>query len=179
MPFPSDISNRNFLSPIGFKFTLSKNRKVDFFSNAARIPGINLGTYQQTNRFKTIDIPGGPVTYDDFYLSFMVDENLENYIAIHNWITSLGLAESNQRFKDLTTNQDGITDNNLQYSDGSLHILNSNYQDIVVVSFKDLYPVSLSSLDFTANDNDINYFTAEVSFKYTIYNILDANGNIL
>ena len=41
---------------------------------------------------------------------------------------------------------------------------------------RDLFPVSLTSLDFEATDTDINYFTAQVSFKYTIYDILGPDG---
>ena len=41
--FENQIQNRNFLSPIGFKFTLAKEPKVSFFSNSVRIPEIVLG----------------------------------------------------------------------------------------------------------------------------------------
>ena len=34
-------------------------------------------------------------------------------------------------------------------------------------------------LQFDATDSDIEYLTAEVSFKYTIYDIVDNNGNPL
>ena len=44
------------------------------------------------------------------------------------------------------------------------------------VKFKDLFPTYLTSLEFEATDTDVNYFTAEVSFKYTVYNILAADG---
>ena len=108
-----------------------------------------------------------------------VDEDLKNYMIIHNWMTGLGFPESFQQFKNLTTDEDGQDDRKLQYCDGTLHILNSNYRDTAMVKFKDLFPTSLTSLDFTASDNDVNYFTAEVTFKYTIYNILDPNGNAL
>ena len=60
----------------------------------------------------------------------------------------------------------------LAFSDASLYILNSNYRTTAIIKFKDLFPTSLTSLDFDATDTDINYFTAEATFKYTIYNIL-------
>ena len=44
MGFPRQLDNRNFLAPVGFKFTLAKEPKVDFFSNSCRIPEISLGT---------------------------------------------------------------------------------------------------------------------------------------
>jgi hypothetical protein len=174
--FANQIENRNFLSPIGFKFTLAKEPKISFFSNSARIPEINLGTATQPTYLKDLDVPGDKLVYGDFSLRFLVDENLENYMAVHNWLTGLGYPETTQQFKDLVTNDDGVRDLKEQFSDGSLHILNSNYRDIAVVKFRDLFPINLTSLDFEATDRDINYFTAEVSFKYTIYNILAADG---
>jgi len=177
--FDNQIQNRNFLSPIGFKFTLAKEPKVSFFSNSCRIPEINLGTAIQPSYLKDIDVPGDKITYGDFFLRFLVDENLENYMAIHNWITGLGYPETTEEYLNLTTNEDGLRDPKEAFSDGSLRILNSNYKDVAVIKFLDLFPVSLSSLDFEANDTDINYFTAEVGFKYTIYNILSPTGDPL
>ena len=47
------------------------------------------------------------------------------------------------------------------------------------VNFKDLWPTSLTTLTFDATDTDIEYFTADVSFKYTMYNITDVQNNPL
>lgn len=174
--FDNQIGNRNFLSPIGFKFTLAKEPKVSFFCNSARIPDISLGTTLQPSYLKNIDVPGDKLQYGDFSLRFLVDENLENYMKIHNWLTGLGSPESLQQYKDLITTEDDDIDENKQFSDGSLHILNSNFRNVAIVKFKDLFPVFLTSLDFEANENDVNYFTAEVTFKYTIYNILSSDG---
>ena len=174
--FANQIENRNFLSPIGFKFTLAKEPKVSFFSNSARIPEINLGTASQPSYLKDLDVPGDKLVYGDFTLRFLVDENLENYMAVHNWLTGLGYPETTGQFKDLITTDNGERDLKEQFSDGSLHILNSNYRDVAVVRFRDLFPTNLTSLDFEATDTDINYFTAEVSFKYTVYNIFAADG---
>ena len=177
--FDKQINNRNFLSPVGFRFTLAKEPKVAFFSNSVRIPEITLGTTIQPSYLKDVDVPGDKLTYGDFSLRFLVDENLVNYMAIHNWITGLGYPESTDQFKSLTTNSEGETDLLEQFSDGSLHILNSNYRTVATVKFRDLFPVSLSSLDFEATDTDVSYFTAEVTFKYTIYDILGTDGNPL
>lgn len=178
--YDSQITNRNFLSPTGFKFSLSKKEKVDFLSNTAKIPGINFGTALQSTPFRIMDVPGTEIVFEDFTLSFLVDEDLTNYMLIHNWIYALGFPESFKQFKDETTDPEtGLDDKLLQYCDGTLHILNSNYRNIAMVKFKDLFPISLTPLQFTASDDDINYFTAEVSFRYTYYDILDPTGDPL
>lgn len=177
--FSNQIQNRNFLSPIGFKFTLTKEPKVAFFCNSARIPEITLGVARQPSYLKNLDVPGEILTYGDFSLKFLVDENMENYMAIHNWLTGLGFPETAEQYKKLTTDDQGLRDSKQAFSDGSLHILNSNFRDIAVVKFKDLFPVSLSSLEFDTTPTDVVFLNAEVSFKYTIYDILGTNGKPL
>ena len=180
--FPNQIDNRNFLSPVGFKFSLAKEPKVAFFCNSARIPEITLSLNTQPSYLKDIDVPGDKLTYGDLSLRFLVDENMENYMAIHTWLTGLGFPETTQQYKDLISITNDITalqDSKRAFSDGSLYILNSNYNTTAVVKFKDLFPVSLSSLEFDATQTDIQYFTADVAFKYTVYNILDDNNKPL
>ena len=175
-PFVNQIQNRNFLAPVGFKFTLAKYPKVSFFSNSARIPELSLGTAVQPSYLKDIDIPGEKLTYGDLTIRFLVDENMENYMAVHNWLKGVGFPETPQQFKDQTTDSDGIRDEKGVFSDGSLHILNSNFQNVAIVKFQDLFPVGLTSLEFDATETDINYFTAEAVMRYTVYNIFDKDG---
>ena len=174
--YENQIENRNFLSPIGFKFTLSKIPKVTFFSNSSRIPEISLGTALQPSYLKDIDVPGDKLQYGEFSLRFLVDENLENYMSVHNWLTGLGYPESTEQFKEATTTEKGQRDQEIIFSDGNLHILNSNFNTTAIVKFSDLFPISLSSLEFEATDTDINYFTADAIFRYTVYNIVKPDG---
>ena len=169
--FAKQIENRNFLSGVGFKFNLAKFPKVDFFSNSARIPELNLELARQASYLKNIDIPGERLTYGDFTLRFLVDENMENYISIYTWLKGLGFPETTQEFKDLTTDKDGIREPKEAFCDGSLRILNSNYREVAKVKFKDLFPISLTSLDFDATNTDVQFLTAQATFKYTIYNL--------
>jgi hypothetical protein len=180
--FSKQIENRNFLSPLGFKFTLNRAPKVAFFSNSANIPGLTLGVTRQPNYLKDIEIPGDKIEFEDFSLRFLVDENLENYTEIQNWIRGLGYPESLQEIYDFQSQGDLPVDSSSQpqlnlFSDGSLQILTSRENPQFRVNFKDMFPYNLSSLQFDATSNDIEYFTAEVTFKYTIYTITDLAGN--
>ncbi len=182
--FSNQIQNRNFLSSVGFKFTLNRARKVSFFSNSANIPGLSLGVAEQPTYLKDIDIPGDKIIFEDFNLRFIVDENLENYMQIQNWIRGLGYPESLQEIYDLQSQENNIVDTRANkqmniYSDGTLQVLNSNGRVQFEVVFKDMFPYNLSSLEFDATNPDTEYFTADVSFKYTIYDIVDTNGNNL
>ena len=184
-PFDKQIANRNYMSPVGFKLILTKTPKVDFLCQSANIPQISMGTAIQPTYLKDIPVPGDKVLYDDFTVSFLVDEKMENYLAIYKWITGLGypvsLGQYDQLRKDDIRTDASISDDGdplyFQYSDATLQVLNSNYKPSVLINFKDAFPISLSTLDFDVTTRDYNYFTAEVTFKYTIYNITDPSGN--
>ena len=180
----SPIINRNFLSPIGFKFGLKRSPAVAFFCNEANIPSLDLGIAEQPTYLKNIPTPGDKIQFGDLSLRFLVDEDLKNYMEIQNWIRGLGFPESLSEFAALENEAEmpanfGNNAGHDIYSDGTLQILSSNLVPKFQVAFSDLFPYSLSTVTFDATDTDIEYFTADVSFKYTIYTITDLENNPL
>ncbi len=177
------IDNRNFLAPTGFKFSLKRSPGVAFFCNQANIPSLDLGVATQPSYLKDIDVPGDKIQFGDLTLRFLVDEDLVNYMEIQNWIRGLGYPETLQEFDKLESEavlpgNFGRAGDNI-YSDGTLQILSSNLVAKFNVNFKDMFPYSLSTITFDATDTDIEYFTADVSFKYTIYNLTDLSNKPL
>ena len=126
-PFDKQIQNRNYLSDVGFKFSLAKAPKVDFFSNTATLPGLTLGVVNQPSYLKELPLPGDRLVYDDLELTFIVDEELENWMAIHNWMRGLGFPNSIGDFISEVTNDDGLVERERQYSDGTLIVLNNQF----------------------------------------------------
>ena len=177
------IDNRNFLAPTGFKFSLKRSPGVAFFCNQANIPDLNLGIAIQPSYLKDIDVPGDKISFGDLTLRFLVDEDLVNYMEIQNWIRGLGYPESLTQFDKLESEavlpgNFGKAGDNI-YSDGTLQILSSNLVPKFNVNFKDLFPYSISTVSFDATDTDIEYFTADVSFKYTMYNLTNLQNERL
>lgn len=187
--FDKQIQNRNFLQPTGFKFTLERSPKVSFFCQSANIPGMTLGIANQPTYLKDIPTPGDKIEFEDLTLRFLVDENLENYMELYTWIRGLGFPESLQEIYDLQTErarknesrnfaQEKIGGMDI-YSDGSLLVLNSTQNLEFKVNFEGLFPYSLSTIQFDATDTEIEYFTADVIFKYTIFHITDTQNKRL
>lgn len=176
-PYKKQIENRNFLSPVGFKFFINRAPKLSYFTNSASIPGLTLGVTEQPSYLKKIPVPGDMIEFNDFSIRFLVDENLENYLEIQNWIRGLGFPESLQQIYDLQQETEFLSkrvspnrEMNI-YSDGTLQVLTSSENVQFNVKFLDMFPVSLSDLDFDATETDIQYFTANVTFKYSVYHI--------
>ena len=181
--FENVVSNRNFLSPVGFKFVLNRAPKVAFFSNVANIPGINLGIANQSTYLKDIDIPGDKLIFDELRLSFLVDENLENFMQIQNWMRGLGYPENINEIFELQNEPRDLQSKDSPllniYSDGTLFVLNSSLNTQFKVVFEDMFPTFCSGLSFDATSETIQYFTSEVVFRYTNYYITDPKGNRL
>ena len=181
MSFPTQISNRNFLSPGGFRFTLAKYPKVAYFCQSANIPAISVGELTQPTPFRPIPFEG-VLSYQTLSLRFLVDENLENYLIIHNWMRGLGVPEKFQERQELIDSSvnnrtKGIGEK--EFADGTLTVLNSNFQPKFNVVFKDMFPVSLNTLEFDAAVSDTDYFNSVVEFNYLQYEIQSLEGQRL
>lgn len=150
-------SNRNFLNPIGYLLKLEKFEGVDFFCQTANIPDVSMPVTEVASPFRNLPIvPGGGVTFGDFSVRFIVDEDLVNYNSIYKWIRDNGNADQMQR----TTEKSDI------YTNGQLNIVTSQYNPAFIIDYRDIFPISLSGLQFDATMTDVEYITAEVTFKH-------------
>lgn len=173
------IENRNFLSPIGFLFTINRLRGVDFFCQSASIPAISMGDANQPTRYNRIPHPGDELKYEDLFIKFLVDENMKNYYQVHDWMREITTPYSSKEFgysrgtvrsvnNEYNTHKAGEWDNQWR-SDASLFILSSNYRPVAEFVFRDCFPVNLTTLNFDASVPDISYFTSECVLRYNYY----------
>tara|TARA_B100000123_G_C25681200_1_gene406513 strand:+ start:95 stop:643 length:549 start_codon:yes stop_codon:yes gene_type:complete len=176
--YEDQLTNRNFLSPIGFLFILDKARKVSFLCQKAEIPTVELGQVEIPTR-GLVPIPvEGNMRYSEFSMEFIVDEDLRNYMQIHNWMRALGTP---QEFKERRVWLNKYADSpseDPRFSDATLQVLNNNNIANFDVVFKDMFPVSLSSLPFDVTGGDNDYFTATTTFRYTLYEIRNTNSQV-
>jgi hypothetical protein len=163
-------SNKNMLSPTGFRFVLNRAPTISYFTYSAPIPGISLGEFDVANPFVAIPYPGDKVRYDSLALRFRVDEDLKNYLEIHNWMISIGYPDSFEQSAHRGNRGVAFKTNEI-YSDGSLLVLTSNQNANFRINFQDMFPASLSELNFDASVSDIEYLEATVTFRYKLYTI--------
>jgi len=179
----------DYASPTQFKFQLLKLPKVEYFCTSVNIPGVSLSNVDIATPLKSIPVPGTILDYGDLEMSFLVDENLENYREIHGWLTGLGFPRDHKQAKTLVDaakdrfptggKSDAITDAGKVtgspmplgpvFSDATLNVLTSKNTANIEVRFSDMFPVSLSALNFNQQANDVDYLSASVTMKYKIY----------
>ena len=162
-------NNINFLSPLGFRFKLARAPNLNFFVTNATLPNISLGSITVPTPFKFIDIANNKLDYGDFQLTFMLDENMESFYELYNWMVALGFPDNFDQYKGLKNAPKGSKETLV--SDATLTILTSDMVPNIEVQFEDLFPTSISEINFTVNDTDVNYVTMTATFKYRIYRV--------
>ena len=186
-------SKFDYASPIQFRFKMTKLPTVEFFVQSANIPGITLGDTTLPTPLKDISMPGDKLTYQTLEVSFLVDENLNNYKEIHDWMIGLGFPDNHKQFQDLqSTGSDrfpgssrstAVTGTSVPqplneggiYSDATLTVLNSKNIAKTEIRFKNVYPTSLGSLSYDVKQSDVDYLSAAISFNYTNYEIVQVS----
>ena len=168
----------DYASPVQFRFKCSKLPTVEFFCQTANIPGIGLGVADIETPLKNIPLPGDKVTYQDLSISFLVDENLENYKELHDWIIGLGAPQKHSQFSDfraLSTDRFSgskpLPEGGM-YADATLTVLNSKNIAVTEIRFQNIFPTSLGSLSYDVQASDVDYLSTEVDFSYMYYEIV-------
>jgi hypothetical protein len=175
-PLSSQITDRNFLQANGFSFTVNRAPTLGFFGNAVNVPGLIMNTTVQPNYLRNIPRPGTQLDFNDLTIRFLVDQGLENYTEIQNWLRGIGFPESLSEIYEWQNTgpvKKSDKDEINLYSDGTMTILNGINRPVFSVVFKDLFPTSISDLQFDSQTTDVEYLTAQVTFKYSVYNITD------
>lgn len=162
--------NKNFLSPLNFVFQIKRAPHLNFFIQEVNLPSISVNFPNQQNPFVHIPISGDHVDFGTLKVSFKVDEDMQNWFEVHNWIRSLGFPFEFEEYKKLSSapaaSGAGLT------SDISLVILNQTKNPHMEVNFRNAFPISLSDLNFKVTDTDVNYITATAEFKYILYDVV-------
>jgi len=158
--------NINYFIPTGFNFLIDRIPNVNFFCQSVNLPGINLGVTNVNTPFKDYPIPGDKIDFNELRISFIVDEELKNWLEIYNWIIGLGFPSNTGQYRTLKN-----SDTNGVYSEGILFILSSHKNVQYKVVFEKIFPVSLSDIDMNSISSDTTTTVADVSFQYAIYNI--------
>ena len=162
--------NPNFLSQGGFRLVVKRLPNVNFFATKVNIPTISIQPTAQPNPFVVIPHSGEHIDYDELNITFKIDENLQNYLEIHNWIKALGFPDNFRQYRELK-GTDQFFGEGLK-SEISIFILTSHRNANYEVIFRDAFPVSLSGFELDSTLDDVDYLDSTTIFKYTSYKIV-------
>ena len=171
----------------GTQWRLVFNRlpKTTWFCTAANIPGITLGEAQYATPMTDMIVTGDKLTFETLNITFIVDEELQNYRELWDWLVGMGSPVKHSQWQTILTEGDGAVrqfgtpdadprtkttyeESNI-YSDSTLIVYNSKNKAKVNVQFKNMFPTSLSALEYSQELTDVEYFKASATFRYLYY----------
>ena len=171
----------------GTQWRLAFNRipKTTWFCTAANVPGITLGEAQYPTPMSDMFVTGDKLTFETLNITFLGDEELQNYRELWDWIVGIGSPVKHSQWSTVLAKGDGAIkqfgtgdadprtkttyeESNL-YSDSTLIVYNSKNIAKVDIKFKNMFPTSLSSLEYSQDSTDVEYFKASATFRYLYY----------
>jgi hypothetical protein len=162
-------ANKNPLGRLGFDFRIKKLPYTNFFIQSVTLPGISLSEVIQPTPFVNIAKHGDMLQYDNIEVSFLVDEDLANYGELVTWMQALTF---DQNFaQHIAVANTAASPGGELYTDASLIVMTSKSNPNIRCDFTDMFPVSLSELQFESTDDSGEKLIASVSFRFTTYSL--------
>jgi len=158
-------TNRDFLSQINFRMLLKRAPNVSYFVQKFNVPGKQIDGIQQPNPLGQIWKPGNRVYYNELVVQFKVNETLDNYLEIADWIDGLGHPFDLDQYAALAKNPEW-TGEGLE-STITLMILNASRQANIEVVFDWCWPFFLSDLEFDSTGTEVDFLPATVKFYFS------------
>ena len=168
--------NKNLLQGSKFKLVFDRLPNVSFFVTSTNVPGITLTENSVVSPFVDRTAPGDKIDYETLDVEFLVNEDLSPWKEIHEWIRALGFPTNFEEYRNLpalarTQALANLNVSKPQYSDCSLTIYTNKNNPAARVHFKEVYPISLTGIDFAAKMTADEVITASVRFRYAYYDL--------
>lgn len=169
-------TNKDLLQTTKFLLTFSRLPGMTFFCQSVNLPGVSLSEVPFNTPFVDLYVPGEKISYDMLNVSFLIDEDIQSWQQVHDWIRGMTFPKnfseySNMRRLSSVSNYRKGVNLPPQYSDGALTIYTNKNNINLRIKFVNLFPVTLGSILFNTADNAEYIATADASFRFDYYDI--------
>lgn len=155
----------NYLNPTSFLVSIERLPNVEFTTQRAILPSISMSAVTTPNPLKNIYQVPDHLEYAELDLSFILNENLDNYIEILNWMEGLATPDSLSQFDRLKKTKDGLK------SDIVIIVTNSHKNPNIEFRFKDAFPLTISPISLDITPGDIVNPEVTVTFRHNGFSI--------
>lgn len=159
--------NTNYLLPTSYSIVFSRIPQLTYNCNRVALPSIAIGNVDQKSPFAPIPHPAGPYTFGDLTIEWMLDENMETWKEIHEWMSSIS------NFNSLNAKE-----YSKWTSDLDLMITTNHKNPNLNFRFVGAFPISLSEIQFDSTTTDPQPIQVSATFKYMYYNLVRNTPNI-
>ena len=159
-------ANINHLNVVGFEVNIARLPNVEFFCQRVNIPGVILGETVEASPFMNTPLEGDTLTFESLTIGFILDEDMQNYIEIYNWLTALGFPKDYTQFAALKTTENLPGESDSFYSDIDIIMHTNKSNPNYKISFSDVFPTALSSVQLDATVTTIEPLVVDATFNF-------------
>jgi hypothetical protein len=169
----ASVCNTDLLQSAKFLFSIPRLTSTQFFCQSVNVPGISTQNTIQSTPFVDLNIPGDKVVYDPLTIEFLLDEELQSWLAVHDWIRGIGKVKEFDEYKNLDKlSRYSQTVKYPQYAEAELISLSASNNQKIKFHFIDLFPISLSRIDFDVRVGSEKTMTSSATFKFKRYDVI-------
>jgi len=170
--------NLSYLAPTQFELIVKKLPNTKYFATGVNIPSVNIGESLQPTRLgANIKLPGDKINYGELTITFIVDENMENWTEMFNWMEGITASTDTEKYRLLTgasqsPKYDGSGDPEEMYSDMTIVVTTAANNPNRYIRIQDAYPSTLGEITMdTTVAGGLSYVTCTATFFFTNFEI--------
>lgn len=141
-----------------FLLVFAETPNVEFFCQDVIMPTLSIGELR--NSIPWIDYPsaGDKLQYTPLTVTFVVDENYQNYLEIYNWFMQMRPPHQDYGGKDIV-------------KDAILVLQNNNKNAKLRVTFVDAWPSAIDGLQFSTSAQGDDPQVVNLTLNYSYFTI--------
>ena len=172
--------NLSYLAPTQFELLVKKLPNTKYFATGVNVPSVSVAETISTTRLgASVELPGDKITFGELTISFIVDENMENWTELYTWMEQTTGSTDPEKFRTLVgANRkadepyDGSGDYETMYSDMTIVVTTAANNPNRYIRIQDAFPTSLGEVTMdTTVAGGISYVTCTASFQFTNFEI--------
>ena len=157
--------NINQLNIVSFEVNFSRLPNVEYFCQRVNIPAVILGEAFQPMPFMNLPVEGDTLSFESMNLSFILDEDMQNYMEIYSWLTALGFPRDYEQFKTLKPASEA-SEYASMFSDMDIMLQTNKSNPNYKITFNDVFPTSLSSVQFDTSVSALEPIVVDATFNF-------------
>ena len=126
-----------------------------------------------------VKLPGDKIQFGEITITFIVDENMENWTELYNWMEGITASTDTEKYRLLVgankredQPQDSSGDFDQLHSDMTIVVTTAANNPNRYVRIQDAYPSSLGEIAMdTTVAGGLSYVTCTASFQFTSFEI--------
>ena len=158
-------SNINQLNIVSFEVNFSRLPNVEYFCQRVNIPAVILGEAFQPMPFMNLPVEGDTLSFESMNISFILDEDMQNYLEIYSWLTALGFPRDYEQFKTLKPASEA-SEYASMFSDMDIMLQTNKSNPNYKITFNDVFPTSLSSVQFDTSVSALEPIVVDATFNF-------------